>query len=99
MKISTKNTEVLSFYKPKAVYAASKQQYATSGREVHEPWSVNYEWCTWGKAIDTRIGKANTVLHELYRSMVTKRELLNTTKLSVFKLVFVLIFTYGHESW
>jgi len=43
MKISTKNTEVLSFYKPKAVYAASKQQYATSGREVHEPWSVNYE--------------------------------------------------------
>jgi len=39
--------------------------------------------------VDTRIGKANAVLRELYRSVVTKRELLNTAKLSVFKSIFV----------
>ena len=49
--------------------------------------------------IDTRIGKAKTVLRELDRSVVTKRELSNTTKRSVFKSVFVPIFTHGHESW
>jgi len=53
----------------------------------------------WNNKIDTRIGKANPVLPELYRSMVTKRELSNTSKLSVFKSVFVSILTYGHESW
>jgi len=47
----------------------------------------------------TRIGKANAVLCELYRYVATKRELSNTAKLSVFKLVFVPILTYGHESW
>ena len=31
--------------------------------------------------------------------MVTKRELSNTVKLSVFESVFVPILTYGHESW
>ena len=31
--------------------------------------------------------------------MVTKRELSNTAKLSVFKSVFIPILTYGHESW
>jgi len=48
--------------------------------------------------IDARIGKTNTVLYELYRSMVTKRKLSNTVKLSVFISVFVPILTYDHES-
>ena len=43
--------------------------------------------------IDTRIGKADAV-H--YRSMVTKWELSNTAKLSVFQSVFVPILAYGH---
>ena len=51
------------------------------------------------KDVGTRIGKARALLHELYRSAVTKRELSNTPKLSVFKSVFVPILTYGHESW
>jgi len=50
------------------------------------------------KEIDTRIGKANAVLRELYRSVVAKRELSNTAKLSVLKSVFVSILTCGHES-
>jgi len=39
--------------------------------------------------MNTRICKANTVLCELYRSVVTKRELSNIAKLSAFKPVFV----------
>jgi len=53
----------------------------------------------WSNKIDTRIGEANAVLRELYHSVVTKRELSNTTKLSVFNSVFVPILTYGPESW
>jgi len=34
--------------------------------------------------IDTRTGEANTVLCELYRSVVAKREISNTAKLLVF---------------
>jgi len=35
------------------------------------------------KEIDTRIGKANVVLPELYRSVVAKREFLLTAKLAI----------------
>ena len=35
----------------------------------------------------------------LHYSVVMKRELSKTTKLSIFKTAFVPIFTYGHESW
>jgi len=45
----------------------------------------------------TRLGEANAVLRELYRSVITKRELSNTAKLPVFKSIFVPIFIYGHE--
>ena len=51
----------------------------------------------WSEEIDTRIGKANAVLRELYRSVVTKRELSITTKLSVFKSVLVPILTCGPD--
>jgi len=44
----------------------------------------------WNKEIDTRIGKANALLRELYRSVVTKLELSNTGKMSIFKLVLVI---------
>ena len=50
----------------------------------------------WRAEIDTQIGKANAVLRELYRSVITKRELSNATKLSVFKSVFVPILTCSH---
>jgi len=50
------------------------------------------------KGIDMRIGKANAVLRELYHSVVTKREVSNTAKHTVYKSVFVLILTYGHGS-
>jgi len=45
------------------------------------------------KGIDTRIGKANAVLRELYCFVVAKREISKKAKLSVFKSVFVPILT------
>jgi len=50
------------------------------------------------KGIDTRIGKANAVMLELYCSVVTERELSKTATLSVFESVFAPILTCGHES-
>jgi len=51
------------------------------------------------KEINTQIGKANAVLRELYCSLVEKRELSRSAKLSVIKSVFVPILTCGHESY
>ena len=48
--------------------------------------------------LDTRIGKASAVMRALHNSVVMKRELSKKAKLSVFKAVFVLIFTDCHES-
>jgi len=84
----------MSLYKPKVVYAASERQYTAAGGEVQVPRGGIYEW---RKAepqdMDTRIGKANAFLRDLYRSVAPKRELSNTAKLSVFKSVFVPILT------
>jgi len=49
------------------------------------------------KKIDTRIRKANAVLRELYRSVVTNREISNTAKLLVFKPVVVSAPICRHE--
>jgi len=53
----------------------------------------------WNKQVNRRITEANSVLPEVYRSVVTKRGLSITAKFTVFKSAFVPIFTYGHESW
>jgi len=51
------------------------------------------------KELDTRIGKANAVLRELYRAVVAKRELSNAAKLSFDKSAFLPVLTFGHESY
>ena len=56
-------------------------------------------WKVERQETDTQIGKGNTVLHDLYCSVITKQEFSNTTKLSILKSVFVLILTYVYESW
>jgi len=40
--------------------------------------------CRRSKEIYTRIGKANTILRELYRSVVTKRKISNTAQIVSF---------------
>ena len=49
--------------------------------------------------LDIRIGKASAVMRQLYRFVVLKRELCTKAKLSIFRSVYVLILTYGHECW
>ena len=51
------------------------------------------------KELDTRIGKASAVIRALHYSVVMKRELSKKAKLSIFRLVFVPILTYGQEFW
>jgi len=74
-------------------------QWTTAGGDVQVPRSGIYVWRKEEpQEIGRRIGKANAVLREIYRSVATKRELSNTAELSVFKSTFVPILTYGHES-
>ena len=89
----------MSLQKPKAMYTANKQQYTAAGGEVQVLQGGIYEWGKQEQKIDTWIGKANAVLREFYRSMVTKRELSNTAKSPVLKPVFVPNHTCGHECW
>ena len=49
--------------------------------------------------IGRRIGAAGVVLHSLYRTVVTKRELSRKAKLWIYRSIFVPTLTYGHESW
>ena len=49
--------------------------------------------------LDTRIDKDSAVMQALHYSVVIKRELLNKAKHSIFKIIFVPILIYGHESW
>jgi len=65
--------------------------YAVSGNTLQQVEKFKYLGVVFtsngrrSEEIDTRIGKAiNAVLRELYRSVVTKRELSITAKLSVF---------------
>ena len=51
------------------------------------------------KELDVQLGKATSLMRTLHHSVVLKRELLRKAKLSVFKSIFVPIFTHGHESW
>ena len=100
MKISTKNTEVLclSANPRQCTLDVSRnilQQVAKFkyfGLVLRSDGRLN-------EKIGTRIGKANAVLYELYRSVITKRELSNNAKLSGFKSFFVPIGTYAHEPW
>jgi len=54
------------------VYAASERQY-TAAREVQVPRGGMYVWRKAERQeLDTRIGKANAVVSELYRSVDKK---------------------------
>ena len=51
------------------------------------------------REMSRRIGAAGAVLQSLYRIVVTKRELSQKAKLSVFRAIFVPTLTYGHDGW
>jgi len=78
----------MSLKTPKAVFSASERKCTAAGGDVQVLYLGLYFRAS-KVGIDTRIGKANSVLRELYCSMVTKRELSKNAKLSVFKWVFL----------
>jgi len=80
------------------VYSASERKYTAAGGAFKQLGVVFTSDESRNKGIDTLIGKANAILRELYCSVVTKQELSKKAKLSVFKSVFVPIFTCGHDS-
>ena len=49
--------------------------------------------------IDQRIGAASAVLHSLYQSVVTKKEVSRRTKMAIFKELYRPTLIYGHEQW
>ena len=49
------------------------------------------------REINRRIGAASAMMWALHQSIVAKRELSQTAKLSVYRLIFVPTLTYGHE--
>ena len=66
------------------LHELDRQTHPVSGNTVQQVAKFNYLGMVftsdgrWSEEIDTRIGKANAALRELYRSVVTKRELSNT---------------------
>ena len=86
----------MSLKTPKVVYSASERQHTAAGEDKYLEVVFTSDGSR-NKGINTRAGEANAVLREFCRSVVTKRELLKTTKLSVCKPVFVPILTHGHE--
>jgi len=77
-----------------------------SGNTLEQVETFKYRtlgWYSQAAKVGTKVlihglESANAVLRELYCSVVTKRELSNSAKLSILKSVFVPILTYGHES-
>ena len=88
----------MSLYKPKAVYAASEWNTLQQMEKFKYMVVVFTSNRRRSDEADGWISKDNAVLHEFYRSVVTKRES-STVKLSVFKSAFVPILTYDLESW
>jgi len=72
--------------------------YTAVGRDVYLGVLVFTSDGSRNKEIDTRIGKANAVMRELYCSVVAKRELSKTAMLSVFSYCLFPFLTCGHDS-
>ena len=81
------------------MFSASGRSEIEAGGEDQVSWVAFTSDGTQDEEMDIRISKAGAVMHALHRSVVMKRELSQKAKLAVFRSIFVLILTYGHESW
>ena len=72
----------MSLYKPKAVYAASEWNTLQQMEKFKYIAVVFTSDRRWSEEADAWIAKANAVLRELYRSVVTKWDVSNTTLLN-----------------
>ena len=100
MKISTTKTEIMCLSKqPVQCF------FQTNGVTFQQTEKLKYFGVTFSSdgrqdnELNTCIGKASAAMRQLYHSVVLKRELCTKAEFSVFRSVFVPIFTYGHECW
>ncbi len=100
MRISTSKTEAMVVSR-----APSQCTLHVSGvplKQVERFKYLGFTFTSDGKTdteIDSRIGKSSSILRELYRTIIAKKELSNAAKLAVFRSVYVPSLTYGHELW
>jgi len=73
---------------PKAVFPASEHKYTAADGDFKYLGMVFPSEKSRNKGVHTWIGKANTVLHELYCCVVMKQGLSNKANFSVFKSLF-----------
>ena len=100
MKISTAEAEVLHLSRNPDQYMLQVNEATL--KQVENFKCLGVAFTSDGRQdeeLNTRIGKASTVMPALHYSVVTKRDLSKKANLSVFKTVFVPILTYGNESW
>ena len=101
MKISTSKTQAMTISRTPHVSG----NLHVSGSPLTEVEKFKYLGVTftsdgkWDTELTSRIGAAAGVMRQLYGTVVTKRELSNKTKLSIYKSVYRPILTYGHEQW
>ena len=100
MKISTSKTEVLHLLRNPL--QCSLQVDGLSLKQMEKFKYRRVAFTSDGrqdKKLHVRLGKASDVMRDLHHLVVLKRKLSKKAKLSVFKLIFVPILIYGHESW
>ena len=100
VKITTAKTEIM--YLSKHHVQCSFQTNGATLKQMEKFKYLGVILSSNGKQdrkLDRLIGKASAVMRQLYRLIVLKRDLCTKAKLSVFRLVFLPIITYGHECW
>ena len=100
MKISTAKTEIMCMSRHHVQCSFQRNGVTLQQKEKFKYLGITFlNDGRQDNELDTRIGRASAVMHQLCRSVVLKRELCTSAKLSVFRPVFVPIPTYGHECW
>lgn len=100
MEINTEKTKILVVAKE-----PQNADIRINGRQIQQTQKLNYLGVTFddqGKQetdITERIEKSNKLYHAMNKNFISKREVTQKTKLSVYKTIFRPTLTYGSESW
>ena len=100
MQISTKKTEVMLLSRQKKQCSVS-----VNGTPLNQVKKFKYFGVEFSNdarrdcEIDRRIGSASAILRSLYRSIVTKKEVSQRTKMAIFNAVYRPTLAYVYEQW
>ena len=94
MKTSASKTEVLHLSRNPVMFSAIWQNVIEAVEKFNYLGIAFTSDGIQSKELDVQSGKASVVMRALHRSVVIKRELSRKVKLTVFKSIFVPIFSY-----